>query len=86
MDDVLAWLLDTVRATPELDDWELADALVARGASELTAKRVVVFTPIAFGRALLDGSGVRFDPGFEVLAETSRTRKPIFASTIVLVL
>jgi len=66
LEQALTALLERIAETPDVDDWALVEALVSRGTSQIVAMRLVVFAPIAFGRAHLAGRGVTFNDTFEV--------------------
>jgi hypothetical protein len=61
---------------PTLADWDLVEALRARGAEPTRAMRLVALAPIAFGRAQLNGRPVTFSPLFEVRGERTHSWKP----------
>ena len=62
----------------ELADQELVDALLSSGVPEMTAMRVVVFAPVAFGRIQLRRLGLSaFPPNYEVRGTRSQTREPL---------
>ena len=74
---LLAALVSLAGERPELEDWDLAQALAARGFDTRAAERMVVFAPVAFGRYLLRDMGIKFDPTFEVRGDRVRTAAPL---------
>lgn len=63
--DAIIQLARLAEAHPCLDDQGLVEVLCQRGVNPLSARRLVAFVPIAFGRALLEPMGVIADPNFE---------------------
>jgi hypothetical protein len=58
------WLSDIVAARQEFTDDDIYAVLADAGVSDRLADRAFKFTQIAWGRALLDGLGVRFPPEY----------------------
>ena len=63
--DAIIQLAKLAQAHPYLDDEGLVEVLCRQGVNPLSARRLVAFVPIAFGRALLEPMGVIVDPNFE---------------------
>ena len=63
---------------PTLSDWDLVEILTSEGFDHKVAMRLVVFAPIAFGRAqLADRTGFTFSPMYEVRSDGASTKRPI---------
>ena len=63
--------MEIIAAEPELDEEGWAAALEDRGVETYTAKRMVLFAPIAFGRAYLREMPLTFSDFYEVFDRRS---------------
>ncbi|HVX91558.1 MAG TPA: hypothetical protein VHC20_08200 [Candidatus Paceibacterota bacterium] len=59
--------LDVLAASPQVTDQSITETLRAAGFAEPFVSQAVQFVPIAFGRALLDGLGIRFSQNYVLL-------------------
>lgn len=77
MGEAVGLLGVVVEGRAEVDDDGLVRALVDRGVDRRTARRLVVFVPMAMGRVLLDGLGITFADTYLVSAADPITQYPL---------
>lgn len=59
-DEAIGQFAKAIELSPDATDGDLINTLASNGVVESVAERVVRFTPVAFGRQLLDGLGITF--------------------------
>jgi hypothetical protein len=77
IDDGIAQLGAVAQRQPDLDSEGLVAALTDRGLDLQSARRLVVFVPLALGRVLLDGLGITFADTYLVANATHTTKHPL---------
>lgn len=83
------WFAEALAERPDSDEDEWTAALAEAGVPAALARRACLFTQVAWGRALIDGMGMRFSPdyvGFDAagrVAESGRLAEdPCFAEAV----
>lgn len=78
--------VNTVLASPDLDDGELANRLMSAGLSRDDSERLNAFVTTAFGRYLLENKGAHFPPGFVIMDhDTGHSRSGLFSEELLYV-
>ncbi len=78
--------VNTVLASPELDDDALANQLMSAGLSREVSERLNALVTTAFGRYLLETRGAQFPPGFVIVDhDTGLSRRGLFSEEVLYV-
>jgi hypothetical protein len=77
IDDGIAALAAVAQGRTDLGSEQLVVAMTNRGIDERSARRLVVFVPLALGRVLLDGLGITFADSYLVADGDPTMRHPL---------
>jgi hypothetical protein len=72
--------VETVLASPALDDDELVRRLMGSGLSREVSERLLAFVPTAFARYIIEPKGPHFEPSFEIIdSDSGLSRRGLFS-------